>query len=91
MTSKKLPVVLSISRLSDTNEYKVVYKESLPDGRLRLDEAKAYYTNDPEDAVLTLRDEIAQLLVSGRAFKLGSKYTLRLVNRFSGSRGPVRS
>ena len=78
-------VILSIARLSSTNEYKVVYKEQTPKGTFEVNEAKSYYTDDPEDAVLTFRDQLIDLMGSGRSFKLGSKYTLNLVNKYSKS------
>lgn len=90
MTDTLPPVILSISRLSATDEYKVVHKEKQPGGKFEVNEARSYYTSDPEDAVLTLRDEVIQSLGSGRSFKLGSKYTLMLVNRYAKSHREVR-
>jgi len=79
-------VEFSIAKVTSTGEYKILYKEQSPSGKFITNEAKSYYTNDPEDAVLTLREEIINALGSGRSFKLGSKYTLELVNKYSKSK-----
>ena len=57
---------VGITRVSDTDEYRVFWR----DERGKDDEAKAYYTDDPEDAVDTLIDTIERAQAAGIDVKL---------------------
>ena len=71
-------IELSIERVEETDEYAVTWKE---DGELV--EAKTYYTDDLEDARLTLADMMERIRLQGEEF------TVR-VNKLTGSISPKR-
>lgn len=70
---------VSITRVSDTDEYRVFWENE----RGRDVEAKAYYTDDPEDAVDTLIDTIERAQASGIEVELAkTQYTKNLVSKY---------
>jgi len=72
-------VTIGITRVSDTDEYRVFWK----DEQGRDVEAKAYYTDDPEDAVNTLIDTIERAQASGIEVELTkTQYTKMLISKY---------
>ncbi len=67
-------VVVGITRQPEWNQYKVFWKDGNKD-----DEAKAYYTDDPEDAVNTL---IAVLSGHPETTMTEARTTINLVNKY---------
>ena len=85
---------LSITRDKDTKEYKVLWK-SRPVGSTKktgkLDEAKTYYTDDAEDAVLTLRATARRALKRGNKVRIvGTSLTKSLISKYSSLSDTVR-
>ncbi len=71
-------VTLSIKRKPETNEWKVVWVE---DGK--YSEAKTYYTDDPEDAVGTLRWLLTDYAAKGVDVEVSEgKETSRLMEKY---------
>lgn len=69
-------IEIGVSKVYSTGKYRVWWRE---DGR--YDEAKAYYTDDAEDAVVTLLD-IQRRYPS--AYISEGVYTRGLLNRYGG-------
>ena len=71
-------VTVGIKYLSTTDEYRVFWQVDNKD-----DEAKAYYTDDAEDAVNTLIDTIERAQASGTDVKMAdAQYTKILVGKY---------
>lgn len=70
---------VGIVRVSDTDEYRVFWI----DERGRDVEAKAYYTDDEEDAVNTLIDVIERAQAAGEEVQMSpTQYTKLLVSKY---------
>lgn len=70
---------IGITRVKDTGEFKVYWRGSGIDR-----EARAYYTEDPEDAALTLSDELKRARESGEQVGIiDAVLTLRLISKYS--------
>jgi len=71
-------VIVGITRKAETDEYRVFWNENRRD-----DEAKAYYADDPEDAVDTLIDVYERALESGLDIRLTeAQYTRVLISKY---------
>lgn len=91
MATKGL-VNLTITKIPSTGEYKVMWRNKKyrtlekPKSVLRLDEAKSYYTDDPEDAFLTMKSMAVEARRDGHPVQIGgTSITRRLVHRYSKS------
>ncbi len=70
---------IGIIRVPDTDEYRVFWK----DERGKDIEAKAYYTDDPEDAANTMICILEEAQAKGQDTKLAStELTLRLISKY---------
>ena len=70
---------VGITRVSETDEYRVFWR----DERGKDDEAKAYYTDDPEDAVNTAIAVVEDLQSKGKEAELSpAKYTRDIVAKY---------
>lgn len=92
MSSGEKQVSLSITKVRGTGGYKVRYgtrvSYALNSRRssIRYDEDKAYYTDDPEDAVATLKDMAVEARRQGHTVQIkGIEPTASLVKRYSRS------
>lgn len=72
-------VTIGITRKADTDEYKVYWRENG-----RYNEARTYYTDDPEDAVFALIDIIERSREAGEdAEPSNARFTLDLISRYN--------
>ncbi len=74
-------VTLGITKVKDTREWKVFWRENG-----RLDEGKAYYTDDPEDAAKTLWAMAGEAQRGGREVEISNSLMTRsLVRKYISS------
>ena len=83
-------IKLTISRLPDTREYRVNWFDKRyralekPKSIFRYNEDKSYYTDDPEDAVMTLKSTAVEARRAGYTVQVGgTASTRRLISRYS--------
>jgi len=71
-------ITVGITRKPETDEYRVFWKEGN-----KYVESKAYYTNEPLDAVLTLGSVFRRAKKNGAQISVSdSKYTQKLVDKY---------